>query len=370
MNPCKFGACNKLKGNFIALININYVMKQNNFNFFLCPNCKSDKLNLFILKENSFEIKEGNITCNNCNKKYAISDGIIELILPDSEITKEKNFYLNEMNHNLKNDPYFTENNDAFILSLPKPTSKLTNRRFVIDYFIKQGQNFSFILKQLKINKDYVILDIGAGKCWTSTEFASLGCKVFAIDIIKEKYLGLKTAEIYINNKDIFFERICANMANLPFKEKTFDIVFFNSSFHHNHNINKTISEAVRVLKDDGKIILCNEPVKGIFRPHKQHRDLKKHGLNENTYFIWEYKKIFSKYKIKFKTFFPDSLDIKLKNWAENKNILYKILGNLYLYVFSKFADLKIMKTLLHTLFGMGLNLIGEKYNLKNEGKK
>lgn len=336
-------------------------MKADNLKLFFCPNCKNDNLKLSAGAKNNVEITQGNILCENCRKKYIIEDGIAELILPVEDIINEEKFYLNELNSSIKNDGTFIENKEEFILALPNITGKLSNRPHVINYFVTQGINFYFVLDKLKPKKRDLVLDIGAGRCWTSAEFARRGCGVFAIEILKEKYLGLKTAQIYIDKENIFFERTRADMTNLPFKNKTFDIVFFNCSIHHSYNINKSVSEAARVLKDGGKLVLLNEPVKGFFRKHKDLDELKESGLNENSYFIGEYEKILSKYNIKFNTFFPASFDIKLKSMAKNGGFFNKIVGFSYIYFFSKIIDLKIIKKILHRVFGMGLNLIGVK---------
>lgn len=336
-------------------------MRVDSLNLFICPGCKSGMLELSVSEQSNAEIISGDISCKNCGKNYGILEGITELILPTEQILKEEKFYINELNETVKNDKSFIENREEFVLALPNIDKNLCTRPHIINYFVTQGQNFYFILDKLKPKQGELVLDIGAGKCWASAEFTRRGCNVFALEILKEKYLGLKTAQIYIDKENLFFERMRADMSNLPFKDKAFDIVFFNSSLHHGFNIDKSIGEAARVLKDNGRLVFLNEPVKGVFRRHEYLDELKENGLNENAYYLMEYADILSKYNIKFTTFFPASFDKKLRGWAKNGGFFRKTLGCLYAGIFAHIVSNRAVKTTLHALFGMGLNAIGVK---------
>ena len=55
-------------------------MKKDILDILCCPSCKGN-LKLKIQKEENEEILEGSFTCENCNSKYSIEDGIPNLIL-------------------------------------------------------------------------------------------------------------------------------------------------------------------------------------------------------------------------------------------------------------------------------------------------
>jgi 2-polyprenyl-6-hydroxyphenyl methylase / 3-demethylubiquinone-9 3-methyltransferase len=104
------------------------------------------------------------------------------------------------------------------------------------------------------IGKD--ILDSGCGTGIFSTIFAAKGAKkVTGIDIsegslstammLKERY-GLKNLQFYKQN-----------MLDLPFTDNRFDIVWAWGTVHHTSDPLKAINELIRVLNNNGTILLA-----------------------------------------------------------------------------------------------------------------
>lgn len=95
------------------------------------------------------------------------------------------------------------------------------------------------------------ILEIGAGTGNLSGKFLDRGYDIIAIDqsremlsVAKEKYPKLKVRQ--------------GDFLKIPYSDKTFDIIVSTYTFHHLNNNEKSIAikEMVRVLKDNGKIII------------------------------------------------------------------------------------------------------------------
>jgi ubiquinone/menaquinone biosynthesis C-methylase UbiE len=105
------------------------------------------------------------------------------------------------------------------------------------------------------------VLDIGAGRCWTSAAAAGRGAEVVALDILKKIYIGLETADIYIEDSGEHFERVQGDMQNLPFRDGVFDLVMTSASAHHAGDTRAFFGEVARVLKDGGEFIAALEPV-------------------------------------------------------------------------------------------------------------
>lgn len=97
-------------------------------------------------------------------------------------------------------------------------------------YKEEQLEKLRIIKENIKINKKENLLDIGCGT-GISTEF--FDCKSIGIDPCFEM----------LNKKSI-----CGKAENLPFKDKTFDIVLSVTSIHH-FNAEKAIKEIKRVSK-------------------------------------------------------------------------------------------------------------------------
>ncbi|HIQ27541.1 MAG TPA: class I SAM-dependent methyltransferase [Sulfurovum sp.] len=92
------------------------------------------------------------------------------------------------------------------------------------------------------------ILDLGAGTGMMS-EFSHT-CRddlyFMAVDPAKDM---LKYALPYIKTQ-------VASAEDIPFEERSFDVVLMGESLHHFNNIDQALKEIVRVLKKEGKIFI------------------------------------------------------------------------------------------------------------------
>lgn len=141
---------------------------------------------------------------------------------------------------------------------------------------------FNAALEIIKPHAGMRILDIGAGMCRTSAEFARRGAQVVAaeteasnllyasfdethsgappqIDIHGQKFYE-SSPERYPN----YFSRVVAPAHRLPFAEASFDVVFCRSVLHHFHDLSRAIREMLRVLKPGGLFCACSEPTRSV----------------------------------------------------------------------------------------------------------
>ncbi|MBN2015511.1 class I SAM-dependent methyltransferase [Candidatus Dojkabacteria bacterium] len=96
------------------------------------------------------------------------------------------------------------------------------------------------------------VLDIGCGVGMFLRQFKGLDAEVYGVDVDEEK---IKIAHERFKNVQV------APAENLPFRRDTFDIVWLHEVIEHVEDDEKTISEAFRVLKPGGKVV--------IFAPNK-----------------------------------------------------------------------------------------------------
>jgi|GEM_PF-1833569 len=114
-------------------------------------------------------------------------------------------------------------------------------------------RDFARLLNKEKIRKGK-ILDIGCGNGRDSIFLAKSGYNVIGIDITPKAIILAKK-----NKKDLLKNKIqsqnlkftVANAEKLPFKDEFFDGVYSIGVFHCT-NLNKSLKEAVRVLKEGG----------------------------------------------------------------------------------------------------------------------
>jgi len=102
------------------------------------------------------------------------------------------------------------------------------------------------MLKDVKL-VDWMVLDLGTG---TGELLREVKCeKKVGVDISFE---GLRIAF----KKDNLNNYVCASAEHLPFKNHSFDLIFFCEVIEHVNDCNKTLNELKRVLKKEGFLII------------------------------------------------------------------------------------------------------------------
>ena len=100
-------------------------------------------------------------------------------------------------------------------------------------------------------NKDCLVLGCGNGE--DIKDFEKLSSKIVGIDIssrlIKEATKKFKRHYFILGDAE-----------NLPFKNKSFDIVLCKSILHHLPNLEKALNEINRILKKNGILLIAYEP--------------------------------------------------------------------------------------------------------------
>jgi len=103
------------------------------------------------------------------------------------------------------------------------------------------------ILKKL-FQSGEVVLDLASGEGAVSEFLKKLGCEVTAFDISKEALKkaaarGVKTVSGNVENK-------------LPFKDESFDAIFWGDNVEHLFLPAKTLTEIHRILKKSGRLVI------------------------------------------------------------------------------------------------------------------
>lgn len=287
-------------------------MKANIIKILKCPICGGKPFKLESATELYNEYRDGVISCDTCNYSFPIDDGIVDFLAePSAEIVKEKKASSCEARVKTENgdeffiNPETIEKFSSIFQSLPKGDGS---------YFFKAGgsfQNFAEgshrffdLLDKRHIAPGMKVLELGAGFCWASREFAKKGCDVVAVDITDY----LKVSDLYLRD-GLYFDRIYADMDRLPFEEASFDLIFAAATVHHSSDLSKTFNELNRVLKKGGRLILLNECFIGVFEKAQQHGE--DFGYNDHYYTVGQWQKAikeagFSKVKFTFLSLLKD----------------------------------------------------------------
>lgn len=101
--------------------------------------------------------------------------------------------------------------------------------------------------------KDKEVLDIGCGNGEIIGEVYNQGVKcVFGIDIDEQAIQNCKELNV---GKGIFLKK--GNAENIPFSDESFEVVYSIGLLEHFENPSKFLSEAKRVLKPNGELLIA-----------------------------------------------------------------------------------------------------------------
>jgi SAM-dependent methyltransferase len=100
------------------------------------------------------------------------------------------------------------------------------------------------------------VLDLGAGCGWLSYRLSLAGHRAVAVDILTDGRDGLGAARHYPE-----FPRFEAEFDRLPFVDGAFDLAVFNASVHYSADYSRTLAEARRCLRKNGRIVILDSPV-------------------------------------------------------------------------------------------------------------
>jgi len=97
------------------------------------------------------------------------------------------------------------------------------------------------------------VLEVGCGSGIAVQLFAEAGARVTAVDLTP---WAVDTTRARLAAFDLDGEVVEADGENLPFPDASFDVVFSWGVIHHTTNMDRALSELVRVLRPTGSLIL------------------------------------------------------------------------------------------------------------------
>ncbi len=119
-----------------------------------------------------------------------------------------------------------------------------------------KGNDLKMMVDVSEVTPNAELLDIATGGGHTANAFASLVSKVVAFDLTPKM---LEVAKQFIlGNGHTNVEFVQGDAENLPFKDKSFDVVTCRIAAHHFPNIEQFIKESYRVLKNNGYFLLID----------------------------------------------------------------------------------------------------------------
>lgn len=316
--------------------------------------CRGQEWKLIVDEENDKEIRKGKIQCPATGTEFKIEDGVLNMLgeLPP-EVVHEKEHA--ESFSYLKIDgqeyPINRETLNRFkpiFLSLPTGDgSSIFQPGGSFDNQAGNAERFFKTLDLLNLKGGEKVLEVGSSFTWSAWRFAQRGCSVVALDVTNY----LLASDLYMESDGTYYERVMADMSQLPFEDQTFDIIFSHSVIHHCQDLGKMFKEFYRVLKPGGRVVALHECSFGLLED-KSGAALQEaihEGFNENAYTVPQWKKGamdggFKSVRLHFFSFIDDYLyrkkirkaqptfKIKMAEWIQSKLWLNHLLNQLSIF--------------------------------------
>jgi SAM-dependent methyltransferase len=171
---------------------------------------------------------------------------------------------------------------DELVLSMEDPTALLAKPCSSLVEAPELLSCFGMLLGGLAPLPGMVVLDFGAGSCWTSHFLCQLGCQVIAMDV-SEAMLDLGKRRF--QQQPLFGERpvpsfVVFDGRHMEIADASVDRILCFDALHHVPNTGEVISEMGRVLRAGG-IAGFSEPGPLHSRQAQSQHEMRRYGVPE-----------------------------------------------------------------------------------------
>ena len=241
-----------------------------------CPFCRSADLRLDVDAEDEVEVREGGLRCGGCAREFPIRRGIPDFLDPtDEQLAREVAGWIQLAG---------PLGEDLVPVMTALPYYPHAPWHHVAPDFFQVFEHVDFAGAR--------VVDIGAGRTWSSRFLATLGraSEVVAVDVLTTRFLGLETADVFRAQDGTCFERVRGDLHALPLPDGWADAVFSCAAIHHGSDLDRLFAECARVLRAGGVLAFVSEPSKkASIEGHRPQNVETEVGINENFFSLAEY---------------------------------------------------------------------------------
>jgi uncharacterized protein YbaR (Trm112 family)/ubiquinone/menaquinone biosynthesis C-methylase UbiE len=232
-------------------------MRHHLLDLLACPKCLGDLKLEDKTAEEKGVLLEGNLRCPTCNLVFPIKFGV-PIFAMRSESAEQRYREIDEENRWVY-DVNKLQGHLQFAIESSKYVENLISR---LDKALRT-------LGIFQEGRTPRVLDLGAGwGAFQSWQFAKYGFEVMSLELVPEFVFA---TDYVLKNGGVFFERVMADCTLLPFKSRSFDIVFCKELVHHLKDPDNLFNEISRIATRNA-IIIVLEPCRSVFQNKKSFR--------------------------------------------------------------------------------------------------
>ncbi len=226
-----------------------------------CPACLRDHtLVLCVEASDDREVREGLLRCRACTREFPLHRGVPELLYKPAQHVLAEAAGLERFAEYMSEGGW----DRALVRRLPDIEH---------GYWYVQARSMHQLLTTVPFQAHQSILDVGSNTCWASNHFAERGLRAIALDIATVELQGLYTADWFIDDGHVFFERVLGSMDAIPLASSSVDYVYCCQVLHHNDaaGLRRTFAEIFRILRPGGRLLMVNETLRTLRDPGGVH---------------------------------------------------------------------------------------------------
>jgi ubiquinone/menaquinone biosynthesis C-methylase UbiE len=194
--------------------------------------------------------------------------------------------------------------------------------------WVQKNELLETILQACKLNNKSKLCDVGTGTGILANYLSPSCDSISAID--NSEYMLAKAQEK--NHQDNIFY-LLMNAEHMSFNSDIFDVVVSRMCFHHIDNTSKAIGECHRILKDNGRAVICE-----VIPPtdcHNFYINMLKYKEKRHVFSFENMRQLLTNSGFKQVNYtFYRMKQISISNWLNNNNLskeVQKIIYNLWI---------------------------------------
>lgn len=311
-----------------------------------CPSCSQSDWRLESLMENDREVRRGSVVCQACRHVFPINNGILDCLVGAHP-------WIESARRSYQRSKFSTANKWS--------PEQLARREHLESTYTSDSRiNFAQLIDRLPPGDGWA-LDLGAGTGWTTSRIAALGYRGIALDISADNKLEL--GECFFD-RNIYFDRILADMNRLPFKTRSLSLAAASAAIHHSYDLKGAVREISRTLTPGGRLELANEPVKGLAEAFLPRPAIEDEDVKESSYSLAAWRNALNISGLESTVYFPQSIRLRLEKKDFNPRHKFLFAATLVSKLAGSAPGLlfgSLSLKLGHLLFGLPLSLSARK---------